>query len=41
MNTPHLPNLAEIEAAAQVVYREFPPTPQYRWAQLSERLGTD
>ena len=36
-----LPNLAEIEAAAQVVYREFPPTPQYRWALLSERLGTD
>jgi len=23
------------------VYREFPPTPQYRWALLSERLGTD
>ena len=36
-----LPTLAEIEAAAQVVYREFPPTPQYRWALLSERLGTD
>ena len=36
-----LPNLAEIEAASAVVYREFPPTPQYRWALLSERLGTD
>ena len=36
-----LPTLADIEAAAQVVYREFPPTPQYRWALLSERLGTD
>ncbi|QTD44909.1 threonine dehydratase [Ottowia testudinis] len=38
---PILPRLADIEAAAQVVYREFPPTPQYRWALLSERLGTD
>lgn len=36
-----LPTLAEIETAAQVVYREMPPTPQYRWALLSERLGTD
>ena len=35
------PTLAEIESAAQVVYRAFPPTPQYRWALLSERLGTD
>jgi threonine dehydratase len=37
----HLPSLADIEAAAQVVYREFAPTPQYRWATLSQRLGTD
>ena len=37
----NLPTLAEIEAAAQVVYRVFPPTPQYRWALLGERLGTD
>ena len=37
----HLPTLAEIEAAAEVVYRAFPATPQYRWALLSERLGTD
>ena len=36
-----LPTLAEIEAAAEVVYRAFAPTPQYRWALLSERLGTD
>ena len=36
-----LPTLAEIEAAANVVYRDFPATPQYRWALLSERLGTD
>jgi len=36
----NLPTLADIEAAAQVVYRSFPPTPQYRWGLLSERLGT-
>jgi threonine dehydratase len=39
--TDHLPTLADIEAAAEVVYREFAPTPQYRWATLSQRLGTD
>ncbi|EER60472.1 Pyridoxal-5'-phosphate-dependent protein beta subunit [Acidovorax delafieldii 2AN] len=37
----HLPSLADIEAAAQVVYRDFAPTPQYRWDLLSERLGTE
>jgi threonine dehydratase len=36
-----LPTLHEIEAAAKVVYREFAATPQYRWATLSARLGTD
>ncbi|MBW0168685.1 MAG: threonine dehydratase [Hydrogenophaga sp.] len=36
-----LPHLQDIEAAAQVVYREFAATPQYRWATLSARLGTD
>ena len=36
-----LPSLADIEAAATVVYRDFPPTPQYRWGLLSERLGTE
>jgi threonine dehydratase len=40
MSTP-LPTLSEIEAAAQVVYREFQATPQYRWALLSQRLGTE
>ena len=38
---PSLPSLSEIEAAAAVVYRDFAPTPQYRWALLSERLGAD
>jgi threonine dehydratase len=36
-----LPSLADIEVAAQVVYREFQATPQYCWALLSQRLGTD
>ena len=36
----HLPTLAEIEAAAQVVYREFAATPQYAWGLLAEKLGT-
>lgn len=40
MNT-HLPGLSDIEAAAQVVYQSFQATPQYRWATLSARLGTD
>lgn len=41
LTSPALPSLADIEAAAEVVYRDFPATPQYRWALLSERLGTD
>lgn len=36
----HLPTLAEIEAAALVVYREFAATPQYAWGLLTEKLGT-
>lgn len=37
----HLPTLADIEAAAQVVYRSFQATPQYAWPLLQERLGTE
>ena len=29
-----LPTLADIEAAAQLIYQDFPATPQYRWALL-------
>ena len=36
----NLPTHAEIEAAAQVVYREFAATPQYAWGMLTEKLGT-
>ncbi len=39
--TLQLPTLAEIQAAARVVHREFQATPQYRWALLSQRLGTE
>jgi threonine dehydratase len=39
MTVTALPDLQAIEAAAQVVYREFRATPQYRWALLSEKLG--
>ncbi len=31
-----LPSLNDIEAAAEVVYRAMPPTPQYRWALKHE-----
>ena len=37
----NLPTLAEIETAAQTVYRAMPPTPQYRWPLLSEHVGTE
>ena len=37
----HLPTLNDIETAAGVVYQSFAATPQYRWATLSKRLGTD
>jgi threonine dehydratase len=36
-----LPNRAEIEAAAQVVYAAMPPTPQYSWPLLNQALGTE
>ena len=36
-----LPSLADIESTAGLVYAELPPTPQYRWPLLCERLGTD
>ena len=36
-----LPTLADIEAAANVVYRDFAATPQYRWPLLGERLGAE
>jgi threonine dehydratase len=38
--TASLPTLDEVRAAAELVYRLMPPTPQYRWPLLCERLGT-
>jgi threonine dehydratase len=34
-----LPTLQEIEAAQKIVYRVMPPTPQYSWPLLNQRLG--
>lgn len=34
-----LPLLADLDAAAKLVYAAFPPTPQYRWPLLEARLG--
>jgi threonine dehydratase len=39
--TAGLPTLDEVRAAAELVYRLMPPTPQYRWPLLCERLGTE
>jgi len=36
-----LPNLTEIIAAAEIVYSVMPPTPQYCWPLLCERVGTE
>jgi threonine dehydratase len=36
-----LPNLAELDAAANIVYRAVPPTPQYSWPLINAALGTE
>jgi threonine dehydratase len=36
----HQPTLAELEAAAALIYRSMPATPQYRWPLLEARVGT-
>lgn len=36
-----LPTLSQIESTSQLVYSSLPPTPQYCWPLLSERLGTE
>ena len=33
--------LAELEAAAALVHRHMPPTPQYAWPLLARRVGTE
>ncbi|MSP82334.1 MAG: threonine dehydratase [Alphaproteobacteria bacterium] len=37
----NLPNLAEIDAAAAIVYRHMQPTPQIAWPLLAERAGCE
>jgi threonine dehydratase len=36
-----LPTLDDIRAARALVYRFMPPTPQYTWPLLNQRLGTE
>lgn len=36
-----LPTLAEIESAARCVHAVMPPTPQFAWPLLSERVGAE
>jgi threonine dehydratase len=35
------PDMKAIEAAAETVYANMPPTPQYCWPLLCERLGAE
>jgi threonine dehydratase len=35
------PSLEALEAAAALIYRSMPPTPQYRWPLLEARIGTE
>jgi threonine dehydratase len=36
-----LPNLTELDAAAEIVHRVVPPTPQHCWPLLSQRVGAE
>ncbi|HEU0215817.1 MAG TPA: threonine dehydratase [Stellaceae bacterium] len=36
-----LPSLSELDAAAELVHRVLPPTPQYCWPLLSQRVGAE
>ncbi len=36
-----LPTLSQLEAAARTVHAVLPPTPQYAWPLLAERLGAE
>jgi threonine dehydratase len=36
-----LPTLQQIEEAQTIVYRYMPPTPQYTWPLINQRLGTE
>src|ERR1039458_6990559 len=36
-----LPSLTSLQAAAELVHRMMPPTPQIRWPLLSARVGAE
>ncbi len=36
-----LPSLAQIHEAQAILYRYMPPTPQYSWPLINQRLGTE
>lgn len=36
-----LPTLSQIREAQQIIYRHMPPTPQYSWPLLNQRLGCE
>ena len=36
-----LPTLDQIQSAQSIVYRHMPPTPQYSWPLINQRLGTE
>ena len=36
-----LPSLAQIREAQDVLYRYMPPTPQYSWPLINQRLGAE
>ena len=38
---PHLPAIAEVKAAGELIYQFMRPTPQYCWPLLCERVGTE
>ncbi len=37
----HLPTLASLQSAAELVHSVIPPTPQIRWPLLCERIGAE
>jgi len=39
VSTGNLPSLDALEDAADLIYRHMPPTPQYRWPLLDQRVG--
>lgn len=36
-----LPSKSEIEETAELVYQYMPPTPQYSWPQINQKIGAN